>query len=84
MDDVQEAVEVSGVEAATAVSKVARSLLTSAGSPLAAASLAAEMVADHAPESGWSCKDLEGYLEGLGPARSADFLEELAAAITQI
>ena len=54
----------------------------SAAAPLI--SLAAEMVADHAPESGWSCEDLEGYLEGLGPARAADFLEELAAAITQV
>ena len=51
----------------------------SAAAPLI--SLAAEMVADHAPESGWSREDLEGYLEGLGPARAADFLEELAAAI---
>ena len=51
----------------------------SAASPLI--SLAAEMIADHAPDSGWSREDLEGYLEGLGPARSADFLDELAAAI---
>ena len=42
------------------------------------------MVADHAPESGWSGEDLEGYLEGLGPARAADFLEELAAAAAEM
>ncbi len=52
----------------------------SAAAPLI--SLAAEMIADHAPDSGWSREDLEGYLEGLGPARAGDFLDELAAAIT--
>lgn len=52
----------------------------SAAAPLI--SLAAEMVADHAPDSGWSREDLLDYLEGLGPARTADFLEELAAVIT--
>ena len=54
----------------------------SAAAPLI--SLAAEMVADHAPESGWSREDLEGYLEGLGPVRAADFLDELAATIDQV
>ena len=44
-------------------------------------SLAAEIVADHAPDSGWSREDLLDYLEGLGPARAADFLEELATTI---
>ena len=52
----------------------------SAAAPLM--NLAAEMIADHAPDSGWSREDLAGYLEGLGPARAGDFLEELAAAIT--
>ena len=37
-----------------------------------------QSVADCAPDSGWS---LEDYLEGLGPSRAADFLEELAAVI---
>ena len=54
----------------------------SAAAPLI--SLAAEMVADHAPDSGWSREDLLDYLEGLGPSRAADFLDELAAAITQV
>ena len=49
------------------------------GAPLV--SLAAEMVADHAPDSGWSRSELVSYLEGLGPARAADFLEELATAV---
>ena len=48
------------------------------GAPLV--SLAAEMIADHAPDSGWSRDQLVAYLEGLGPARAAEFLEELAAA----
>ena len=51
----------------------------SAAAPLV--SLAAEMIADHAPDSGWNREDLLDYLEGLGPARAAKFLEELAAAI---
>ena len=51
------------------------------GAPLIA--LAAEMVADHAPDSGWSRDQLEAYLEGLGPARAADFLTEVADAIDQ-
>ena len=51
----------------------------SAAAPLI--SLAAEMIADQAPDSGWSHEDLLDYLEGLGPARAADFLDELAAAI---
>jgi hypothetical protein len=51
----------------------------SAAAPLI--SLAAEIIADHAPRSGWSREDLLDYLEGLGPARTADFLEELAAAV---
>lgn len=50
------------------------------GTPLIG--LAAEMVADHAPDSGWSREQLDTYLEGLGPARAADFLTEVAAAIT--
>ena len=54
----------------------------SAAAPLI--SLAAEMVADLAPDSGWSREDLLDYLEGLGPARAADFLKELGAAITQV
>ena len=54
----------------------------SAAAPLI--SLAAEMVADFAPDSGWSREDLLDYLEGLGPARAADFLKELGAAITQV
>ncbi|MYA07733.1 MAG: hypothetical protein F4Y32_06970 [Holophagales bacterium] len=49
------------------------------GTPLIG--LAAEMVADHAPDSGWSREQLDAYLEGLGPARAADFLTEVAAAI---
>ncbi len=48
------------------------------GAPLV--SLAAEMIADHAPDSGWTRDQLVAYLEGLGPARAAEFLEELAAA----
>ena len=51
----------------------------SAAAPLI--SLAAEIVADHASDSGWSRDDLLDYLDGLGPARAADFLEELGAAI---
>ena len=49
------------------------------GTPLIG--LAAEMIADHAPDSGWSREQLDAYLEGLGPARAADFLTEVAAAI---
>ena len=49
------------------------------GAPLV--SLAAEMIADHAPDSGWSRENLLDYLEGLGPARAAEFLDELVAAI---
>ena len=49
------------------------------GAPLL--SLAAEMIADHAPDSGWSRDQLVAYLEGLGPARAAEFLTEVAAAI---
>lgn len=49
------------------------------GAPLVA--LAAEMIADHAPDSGWSGNELAAYLEGLGPASAADFLEEVAAAV---
>ncbi len=66
---------VGGIQVALRMTDGARS----AASPLI--SLAAEMIADHAPESGWSREDLEGYLEGLGPARAADFLEELATVI---
>ena len=69
---------VGGIQVALRLTDGARS----AASPLI--SLAAEMIADHAPDSGWSREDLEGYLEGLGPARAADFLAELAAAITRV
>ena len=69
---------VGGIQVALRMTDGARS----AASPLI--SLAAEMIADHAPDSGWSREDLEGYLEGLGPARAGDFLEELAGAITQV
>ena len=51
----------------------------SAAAPLV--SLAAEMIADHAADSGWNREDLLDYLEGLGPARAAHFLEALAAAV---
>ena len=66
---------VGGIQVALRMTDGARS----AASPLI--SLAAEMIADHAPDSGWSREDLLDYLEGLGPARAADFLDELAAAI---
>lgn len=64
-----------GIEVALRMTDGAKS----AAAPLV--SLAAEMVADHAPDSGWSRNDLLDYLEGLGAPRAADFLEELAAAI---
>lgn len=67
---------VGGIQVALRLTDGARS----AAAPLV--SLAAEMIADHAPDSGWSREDLLGYLEGLGPARAADFLEETAAAIS--
>lgn len=66
---------VGGIQVALRLTDGARS----AAAPLI--SLAAEMVADHAPDSGWSRADLESYLEGLGRSRAADFLEDLAAAI---
>ena len=66
---------VGGIEVALRMTDGAKS----AAAPLV--SLAAEMIADHAPDSGWSREDLLDYLEGLGPARAADFLEELASAI---
>ena len=66
---------VGGIEVALRMTNGARL----AAAPLV--SLAAEMVADHAPGSGWGREDLLDYLEGLGPARVADFLEELAAAV---
>ena len=66
---------VGGIQVALRLTDGARS----AAAPLI--SLAAEMIADHAPDSGWSRDDLLDYLEGLGRARTADFLDELAAAI---
>lgn len=68
---------VGGIQVALRLTDGARS----AAAPLI--SLAAEIVADHAPDSGWSRDDLLDYLEGLGRARAADFLEELAAAVTE-
>ncbi len=67
---------VPGIEVALRLSDGAQS----AAAPLVG--LAAEMVADHAPDSGWRRDDLLDYVEGLGPARAADFFEQLAAAIT--
>ena len=67
---------VGGIETALRLTDGARS----AAAPLL--SLAAEMVADHAADAGWSREDLEDYLEVLGPARAADFLNDLAAAIS--
>ena len=66
---------VGGIETALRMTDGARS----AAAPLV--SLAAEMVADHAPDSGWSRQDLQDYLAGLGPTRAAEFLDETAAAI---
>ena len=51
----------------------------SAAAPLM--QLAAEMIADHAPDSGWSGHSLFDYLRGLGRSRAADFLSALADAI---
>jgi len=40
--------------------------------------LAAEMLADQTPDADWTEEDLYRFLEGLGPERAADFLEEVA------
>lgn len=66
---------VGGIEVALRMTDGARS----AAAPLV--NLSAEMIADHVADSGWTREDLLDYLEGLGPSRAADFLEELAAAI---
>ena len=63
---------VGGVQVALRLTDGARS----AAAPLIA--LAAEIIADHAPDSGWNREDLLDYLDGLGRVRAADFLEELA------
>ena len=66
---------VGGIQVALRLTDGARS----AAAPLI--SLAAEMIADHASDSEWSREDLLDYLEGLGRARAADFLDELAIAV---